>query len=457
MKSKHHITAQTLPGIVLERSDSRGNEAIVRSHDLGIWQPTTWSMLATLSRNLGNGLAACGVESGDVVAIVSANRMEWIAADIAVQGLGAISLAIDPGFSPEAISQLLHRHNVCAVFVGDQEQYDKVLEYDKLLEYSTKTNPADLNVLHTIVVIETRGISNMSVQTLSFAALVSLGQSSTDTWTNKASALASTSPCVIEVHIEFGQDGKKVANGVTVSSSEMFNASIELEQRLAAHSGDELYPIASFADPVERLLSEVLALRVAAPINIGEGGELLRLESREVQPSIAHIPAQQLKAIRDDIKHRTAKRGLRKYAIEHLLKNATTKSTTAKSDLRITRSILIAIAIFSVAVHRLFNTYDGLVRLGIILIFCAVALAVLIVGGYGVRPFIRKSYGLARAHSLLTGPDVDTETIRMLGALRLHPSIERRARGSASDVGHPAAEPAQKPAVKPTLERGATS
>ena len=38
-----------------------------------------------------------------------------------------------------------------------------------------------------------------------------------------------------------------------------------------------------------------------------------------------------------------------------------------------------------------------------------------IVGGFAVRPFIRKSYGLARAHSLLTSPDIDTETVRFLG------------------------------------------
>jgi hypothetical protein len=52
---------------------------------------------------------------------------------------------------------------------------------------------------------------------------------------------------------------------------------------------------------------------------------------------------------------------------------------------------------------------------------------VLIGGGFAVRPFVRKAYGLSRAHSLLTGPDADTETIRFLGALHLHPILERRS------------------------------
>ncbi len=418
----------TLPAIALAHAEVHGDRVVMRTHDLGIWNPLTWSAFTASAKEAGNGLASIGVVAGDIVAIVCANRPEWILADVAIQGLGAISLAVDPGFSPAATSELLREHNAKAVIVGDQEQFDKVAEGD-----------FGDHGIDTVIVINTRGIRSIDKLTdtdplingfraMSWSSLLAAGLSQLDSWTQTARAMVPDTICTMEIHVDQHVDGTVRSHSVASSSNDLFDAASSLQKRLGAHANDELYPIASFADPVERLLSEVLALRVGAPINIGEGGELLGLESRDVQPSIAHVPADELQRMRADIARRCAKRGIRRFAVNRILTSSGTTSRSSDRDIRMTQLSLVGLAIFAVWIHRALVKHDGLLRLGIVG-FASVCVGILLIGGgFAVRPFIRKRYGLLKAHSLLTGHDVDTETIRLLGALHLHPSIERRSR-----------------------------
>ena len=60
-----------------------------------------------------------GVEAGDRVAIVSETRREWLVADLATAGLGAISVAIRPTMDPLLLSALLADTAPKAVFVSE--------------------------------------------------------------------------------------------------------------------------------------------------------------------------------------------------------------------------------------------------------------------------------------------------------------------------------------------------
>ena len=421
-------TAETLPGLLLDRANLTPAGQALRHHHLGIWEPRSWRVLADETRDVGNGLFDFGVKAGDVVGLVATNQPMWIAADLAIQGLGAITLAIDPGFSPGTVVTLMQTHAASTVVVGNQEQYDKVMDSVHLLP-----------LLQRVVVIETRGIAEfnpasgemVTARTINDKSVITLaelqqrGGRVNDAWTPSATSLDTTTPCTVEAHLDRSQSVATL-RAHSATSHELIAAADELATRLGAHAGDELYPIASFADPVERLLSLAMMLRVGAVLNIGEGGLLQSLEVRSVQPTIAHLPASLLKGIREDVQRRQAKRGLRHVAVGRLLDGEGTKSVSALTDRRVTFGMLSALAVGSIVVHRLLVDQHGLIRLAIIAAMSLVVGAVLVFGGFAVRPFVRRAYGLGAAHSLLTSPDIDADTQRFLGALKLTPILEQR-------------------------------
>ncbi len=433
------MSTGTLPGLLLERAKTTPNAPAIRFHDLGIWEEETWSSLADRVRAVGNGLAALGIVRGDVVALAARNHPSWIVADLAIQGLGAVTLALDPDFSPATVGFLLEANGAVAAITGDQEQYDKVAD-------ARSTLPR----LRNVVVIDTRGIRHLDRQTAlaeddghaagtTWARIVNLGGSSgvSDAWTATAAALDEDEIVTVEVHVERDAHGGSVVRTTSATSRDLRDAANDLALRLGAHSGDDLYPIASFADPVERTLGEVLALHVGTVVNIGAGGALTRLESQQVQPTIAHIPAERLRAMRAEVEQRRARRGIRRIAVDRVLRDSGTVSRSSMLDLRVTQLLLAGLAVASVIVHRTLVDRSGLLRLGIIASLASTVAAILIGGGFAVRPFIRKTLGLSRAHSLLTSPDADTDTIRFLGALRLNPILERRSVASGSEASRP--------------------
>jgi hypothetical protein len=429
-----NTAATTLPGLLLERERSMPQTTALRFHDLGIWSPQSWGELAGSVRTAGNALAKLGVQRGAAVALAAQNTPTWIVADLAVQGLAATTVALHPELSPAAVSTMLAGRAAAFAIAGDQEQYDKLVGSGALVDDAL------------IVVVNTRGLrhfdrtaqplrvpaSDAVVTThraLSWNALLALGDSTADLWTQQAAALETSAPITVEGHVHGAAGAARTLRPATATSSDLLSAADDLISRLGAHAGDELHPIVSFADPLERALSEVLALRVGAVLNIGEGGALQDQEATAVQPTIAHVGSQRLRDIRADVERRRPRRGLRRIAIDRLLNGSGATSRTARLDLAVTAAALVTLAFASAIVHRLLVDRNGLLRLAVIAVLGAVVLALLLFGGYGVRPFIRKAYGLGRAHSLLTGPDVDDATVRFLGALKLTPILEHRSSG----------------------------
>jgi long-chain acyl-CoA synthetase len=408
----------TLPGLLLERVRLTPSQTALRFHTLGIWKSRSWSDLLVEVAAAGNALRVLGVRENDVVALVASNRPEWIIADLAIQGLGARTLAIHPDFSPATVSRLVREENAIVAIVSDEEQYDKIAP-----------DRESLISLRTIVVVNTRGVRHVDAHvaadapSLSWAALLALG-AGIDQWTSRAAALDPSNPVTIEVVVTPGSAELPMLTAQLRTSQDLLAASDALGARLNAHSGDELLPIASFAEPLERSISEVLALRLGATINIGEGGELQSLELAAVQPTIAHIPADLLRKMYADVVAKKPKRGIRTVALNRILTGTGTKSKSAHSDLRITRGALVGLVVATILIHGLMQSTSGWIRLALIAAMWALVLGALILGGQAVRPFVRRAYGLASARSLLTGPELENSTANFLGALYLRPITE---------------------------------
>ncbi len=82
-----------------------------------------------------SGLAALGVKQKDNVAIISENRPEWVFADMAILGLGAVDVPIYPSLTADSIEFILNNSESKGVIVSNKFQLNKILKVSSNLKY----------------------------------------------------------------------------------------------------------------------------------------------------------------------------------------------------------------------------------------------------------------------------------------------------------------------------------
>ena len=117
----------TLPDLLLSHARERPDAPAIREKRRGRWHELTWAEYADRVARVAHGLRELGVRPGDRVAIHSENRPEWVLADLAIQGIGAVSVGVYPT-SPAAEVEYLLGHSESVVLIAeDEEQLDKAL------------------------------------------------------------------------------------------------------------------------------------------------------------------------------------------------------------------------------------------------------------------------------------------------------------------------------------------
>ena len=99
----------------------------------GVWQSATCLENQQLVNSAISGLDALGAVAGDKIGILSTTRSEWMAADWAILGLGAITVTLYPSHTPAMIAGMLNNSGTRFLFVENNEQYQKLLSVRQLI------------------------------------------------------------------------------------------------------------------------------------------------------------------------------------------------------------------------------------------------------------------------------------------------------------------------------------
>ena len=90
----------------------------MRKNSVGWESISATRALEDVSR-LGLGLAALGVQTGDRVALLSENRYEWPVCDLAILGLGAVTVPIYPTLTAQQCQYILHNSEAKVALVSN--------------------------------------------------------------------------------------------------------------------------------------------------------------------------------------------------------------------------------------------------------------------------------------------------------------------------------------------------
>ena len=121
------FSEKTIVGIFQNRADTYKYETLLRYKANGAFKDLSWIDIQNRVISLGCGLISLGVQPGDMVAIFSENRWEWLVADLAVLSIGACDAPIYATNSGEEAAYIINDSRSGVVFVSDKEHLEKIL------------------------------------------------------------------------------------------------------------------------------------------------------------------------------------------------------------------------------------------------------------------------------------------------------------------------------------------
>jgi len=134
----------------------------------GTWKQLTWAEYWTAIRETAKGLISLGHQPGECVAIVGANRMEWVICQLGIMAAKGIPA---PGYPTNTIDQVAHilRNSECKVAIADTkaliDNYRTAIALD----------PDSVQVEHLVAMLEGEDDEAMGLE-----ALRALGRDQTD-------------------------------------------------------------------------------------------------------------------------------------------------------------------------------------------------------------------------------------------------------------------------------------
>ena len=270
----------TFPRLLQEHARQRPGDAALREKEYGIWQTLNWADLYAMVGQIAHGLARDGLQRGEHVLIVGANRPRLSAGMLAVQTLGGIPVPLYQDAAATEYVFPINNAEVRFAVVENQEQVDKLQEIQ-----------ADCPTLARIYYDDPRGLRNYPSQ----------GLCSLDTLLQDGVALAAKNPPFVEQQIQAGQPDDVAAmfftSGTTGSAKGVVHTHRSLLDRAKAGADfDKLTSreeVLAYLPPAwigQNIFSYAQWLCCGYVVNCPESTETVTIDLKEVGPTYYFAP-----------------------------------------------------------------------------------------------------------------------------------------------------------------------
>lgn len=155
---------ETINAVFADRATRYKQRVAIEKKHGAVWEKATWNEYYERARATGLGLYSLGLRKGEMAAILSENRLEWLYADMGILGIGAVVIPIYTTLVAEEIKYIIQNSGARVLLVENRSQLDKALEF-----------ATEVPSLEKIVVFET-GQAEDKPGIMSFAALCDLGR-----------------------------------------------------------------------------------------------------------------------------------------------------------------------------------------------------------------------------------------------------------------------------------------
>lgn len=267
---------KTLPGLLVEQAEKRGERVALREKEWGVWQPYTWNDYLRATGEFAAGLKSMGFGKGDIVILIGDNRPEWLWAELAIQALGGMALGLYQDATPDEVGYIFELAEAKMVVAEDQEQVDKIL-----------TLRPELPDLDYIVYHDPKGLSAYDEPGLfSFDDVRDRGRKDAGRFAAWAAEVEPGDPCLIAT--TSGTTGRpKLA---VMSHRNMLSMAANLGEADEKRASDEFVSFLPLAWMGEQMMAVASALLFGFTVNFPEEPDTVQENIREIGPNLIFSP-----------------------------------------------------------------------------------------------------------------------------------------------------------------------
>jgi long-chain acyl-CoA synthetase len=172
------VRGATIVDLFRDAARRHPDAVALRFHDGTRWQPISWHDYERSVAEAAAGLRAWGLEPGDRVGLLSANRPQWHIADLAMLCAGLVSTPIYSTSSSGQIAHVLGDSGARMCFVEDGHQLAKVLlrradlpQLERVIVLSPLEG-ADDGFVHDLDELRRDGAARLALELDAFDAMV---------------------------------------------------------------------------------------------------------------------------------------------------------------------------------------------------------------------------------------------------------------------------------------------
>ncbi len=270
----------TFPRLLLKHAAERPGAAAMREKEYGIWQAHSWAGMAQLVERIACGLHGAGLQRGEHMVIIGANRPRLYATMLAAQSLGAIPIPLYQDAVGAECVYPINNADVRFALVEDQEQVDKLLEIR-----------SQCPQLDQIIYDDPRGLRNYAEQ----------GLQSLDALLEKGNAFAAKQPGFFKAEVDKAGPHDVAAmfftSGTTGNPKGVVHTHNTLLDRAKAGadfdkltSGEEVLAYLPPAWVGQNIFSYAQWLACGYVVNCPESASTVMIDLKEVGPTYYFAP-----------------------------------------------------------------------------------------------------------------------------------------------------------------------
>ena len=99
------------------------------------WKGISWTSFYHQIQQVSKALINFGIKEQDNIGVFAQNMTEWIVADLGIMGVRAVTIPIYATNSKKEAEYVVNDAKISVLFVGDQEEFDKVEEISENNKY----------------------------------------------------------------------------------------------------------------------------------------------------------------------------------------------------------------------------------------------------------------------------------------------------------------------------------
>jgi long-chain acyl-CoA synthetase len=263
------MPGETILDVFAAQTSALASRPALRRRQGAGWQSLSWRDYAVAVRRTAAGLLALGVRPGDRVALLAANRPEWLFADLGILSIGAVSVPVYPSSIAAQVAHVIGHSGARCAIVEDGAQLDKVSQ--------VRSSCPELEQLVTM----TGGAGAVSWDEL-WARGDELLR---DEPRRFAEARATVSPAGLAT-IVYTSGTTGPPKGAMLSHHNIVFEADQIARQVGFAPGEETLSFLPLSHVAERLQGEMVAIRLGFTVSFAQSLETVRDDLPLARPTI---------------------------------------------------------------------------------------------------------------------------------------------------------------------------